>query len=618
VTGQTGVGKSYLACALGQKACREGHSVAYRRTSRLLDELAQARADGTHFHLLRRLAKTEVVILDDFGLEVLNAAQRKDLLEVLEDRYGTSSTVITSRLEPKEWHSVIGDETIADAICDRLRRGSPDRSSRTHSLTRLPPTVQDEMMLKVILRIILRMSPGWAAGIALCLALPALADEDPEPPTAQGEQGSTEHGERPTVDGAFGASKPPSVTHAPAGFRFEMSGYGDVQFAWYDHGVNQNRAGGAQKDSRLTFDATRFVLELEGELPRYDLEFAAEVEFEHGGTGAEIDLEYEEFGEFETEVEKGGEVVLEELYVQKSFGDRLSLRAGRFYVAVGLLSRYHRPTDYLGTIRSEAEATVVPAVWDELGLQARLKLGWGVVTAQVVNGLDSSGFSSQRWVALGHQQRFELVRATDLAAVARVDVTALPGLVAGFSAYYGGTTRNRPKADLVETCDDPDPGATAPCGYVNAPLLLVDAHAMLHLGRVRASALVLWGHLENADLVSARNERLSNALGVLRTPVAESALALWGEAGVDVAGWCGLGGDHRLEPFLRVDYYDTLFRPRASLFDNPRFERLVGTAGVAYTLDGRVFAKMDFSHRRFGSSDLRNESTARFSTGFVY
>ena len=119
-TGLTGVGKSYLACALGQKACREGHSVAYRRTSRLLDELAQARADGTHFQLLRRLAKTSVLILDDFGLEVLNSTQRKDLLEVLEDRYGTSSTIITSQLEPKDWHSVINDETIADAICDRL------------------------------------------------------------------------------------------------------------------------------------------------------------------------------------------------------------------------------------------------------------------------------------------------------------------------------------------------------------------------------------------------------------------------------------------------------------------------------------------------------------------
>lgn len=119
-TGHTGVGKSYLACALGHKACREGYTVAYRRASRLLDEVAQARADGTHFHLLRRLAKTDVLVVDDFGLEILNAGQRKDLLEVLEDRYGNSSTVITSQLEPKDWHPVIGDETIADAVCDRL------------------------------------------------------------------------------------------------------------------------------------------------------------------------------------------------------------------------------------------------------------------------------------------------------------------------------------------------------------------------------------------------------------------------------------------------------------------------------------------------------------------
>jgi DNA replication protein DnaC len=119
-TGPTGVGKSYLACALGNKACRDGFTVAYRRASRLFDELAQARADGTYHLLLRRLAKVQVLILDDFGLEVLGVAQRKELLEVLDDRHGVSSTVVTSQLEPKNWHGVIGDETIADAVCDRL------------------------------------------------------------------------------------------------------------------------------------------------------------------------------------------------------------------------------------------------------------------------------------------------------------------------------------------------------------------------------------------------------------------------------------------------------------------------------------------------------------------
>jgi DNA replication protein DnaC len=120
LTGPTGVGKSYIACALGQKACRDGYTVMYRRTSRLFDEMAQARADGTYPHLLRRIAKAQVLILDDFGLETLGAAQRKELLEVLDDRYQSGSTILTSQLEPKDWHPVIGDETLADAICDRL------------------------------------------------------------------------------------------------------------------------------------------------------------------------------------------------------------------------------------------------------------------------------------------------------------------------------------------------------------------------------------------------------------------------------------------------------------------------------------------------------------------
>ena len=96
----------------------------YKRTSRLFDELAQARADGTYALALRRIAKTPVLILDDFGLQPMAANERRDLLEVLEDRYNTASTVVTSQLEPNLWHAVIGDETIADSICDRLVHGA--------------------------------------------------------------------------------------------------------------------------------------------------------------------------------------------------------------------------------------------------------------------------------------------------------------------------------------------------------------------------------------------------------------------------------------------------------------------------------------------------------------
>ena len=121
ITGPTGVGKSYLASALGQAACRKGIRVLYRRVPRLFDELALARAEGSYARALARLAKAELLILDDLGLgSAQREAQRHDLLEVLEDRYGRASTIITSQLEVKKWHEWIGDPTVADAILDRV------------------------------------------------------------------------------------------------------------------------------------------------------------------------------------------------------------------------------------------------------------------------------------------------------------------------------------------------------------------------------------------------------------------------------------------------------------------------------------------------------------------
>ena len=401
--------------------------------------------------------------------------------------------------------------------------------------------------------------------------------------------------------------------------KLELGGYADLQFAYYNHGVNQNREGGSQRDSRLTFDTTRLVLELEAGLPDYGLEAEMEVEFEHGGTGSSMELEYEEFGEFEQEVEKGGEVLVEEIYLKKEFSERFSLQVGRFYVAVGTLSAYYRPTDYLGTIRSEAETLIIPNTWDEMGIQGQAKLEGLTLTAQIVNGLDSTAFSSQHWVAGGHQTRFELVRATDLAGVLRADVTHFDDVVFGTSVYYGDTTRNRPKPDLVQACETQDDHSVAPCGYVSAPLLLVDAHLAVDEGPWRAKAMVMWGYLQNAAAISARNARLSTLLNVLRTPVAEHALAAWAELGFNVGPRLGLDKDHRLEPFVRFDYADSLFKPRSELFDNQRFTRSIFTVGTSYTLAGVAFAKLDFSHRRLGdSSRFRPENTVRLSTGFSY
>lgn len=120
ITGPTGVGKTYLACAFAQKACREGYSTLYLRITKLFEDLALAKGDGRYLKLLASFAKADLLVLDDYGLEQLGRDQRHDLLEILEDRHGLRSTLVTSQLPIDHWHEQIGDPTLADAILDRL------------------------------------------------------------------------------------------------------------------------------------------------------------------------------------------------------------------------------------------------------------------------------------------------------------------------------------------------------------------------------------------------------------------------------------------------------------------------------------------------------------------
>jgi len=120
ITGPTGTGKTYIACALAQQACRKGYRALYRRSPRLCEELALARADGSYVRFLGKLARVDVLVIDDWGLAPIRELDRHDLLEILEDRHGSRSTIMTSQLPPGRWHDYLGDPTVADAICDRV------------------------------------------------------------------------------------------------------------------------------------------------------------------------------------------------------------------------------------------------------------------------------------------------------------------------------------------------------------------------------------------------------------------------------------------------------------------------------------------------------------------
>ena len=137
ITGPTGVGKTWLACALGQRACRDNRSVLYQRVPRMLEGLGLARGDGRYARMLKSLARVQVLILDDWGLTPLTAEQRRDLLEIIDDRHGRTSTIVTSQLPIENWHAHIGDPTIADAVLDRLVHSAHRLDLKGESLRKL-------------------------------------------------------------------------------------------------------------------------------------------------------------------------------------------------------------------------------------------------------------------------------------------------------------------------------------------------------------------------------------------------------------------------------------------------------------------------------------------------
>jgi len=144
ITGPCGVGKSWLACALGHKACREDFSVLYHRMPRLFAALALARGDGRYAKLLRTLARVDLLILDDWGPEQLNAEQRRDLLEIVEDRCDARSIIITSQLPVERWYEIIGEPTLADAILDRIVHSAYRIALAGDSMRKLKTVVQAE------------------------------------------------------------------------------------------------------------------------------------------------------------------------------------------------------------------------------------------------------------------------------------------------------------------------------------------------------------------------------------------------------------------------------------------------------------------------------------------
>ena len=366
------------------------------------------------------------------------------------------------------------------------------------------------------------------------------------------------------------------------------SGYAVINYSRIDFYQNVQDD---EPDQRARTDLERVVLEAEFELAD-GIEFETEIEFEHGGTGATVEYESDEFGEYEQEIEKGGEVVIEkaELVIKRS--PRINWRLGHIVVPFGMINTHHLPSQYFTTTRSLAETALIPAVWHETGAELFGRLGDLRYQFLVVTGLDSSGFSSQDWIAGGYQQRMEYTNADNPAFVVRLDYVPTDGVVLGGAYYYGDTTDNRDQQNLEAS------------GVVS----MWEVHGRYERGPVTVRAEMIQGTVENSDLITAANRNAVNqdVRGISATPVGHAAESYFVEAGYDLLSFFGKRTD-RLDVFARYDAYNTMAEVEGSIQANPRYDRSAYTAGLNYKLRPDIVFKAEYS-RLENEAEIANEA----------
>ena len=364
---------------------------------------------------------------------------------------------------------------------------------------------------------------------------------------------------------------------------FRLKGYSVINYYNYDYDT----------DPALTnkFDPERLNLYLFYHFTD-KISFKSEIEFEHGGTGATLDYDtQEEFGEFEQEIEKGGEVKLEQAHINFEIVPYFNIRAGRMKVYFGLHQSLDEPTAYFTTHRQEMENAILPLGWYENGLEF-----YGSFAKRfnyrlfVVSGLDASGFSSRGWIKDGYQARFDMATAESIAFAGRLDYKfgTHEDTYFGIAAYVNDAAANRPKNDMDESA------------YVT----MLETHITYNENNLRFNAIALYGNLENSNIVSQKNANLSNNLGVKRTPVGKNAFGFSVEAGYNIMPWLKTDTQQMLYPFMRYDYYDTMQDVEGSIVDNPRWQRSSITGGLNWFVHKNIVFKVHYSDRRLGSQNF--------------
>lgn len=332
----------------------------------------------------------------------------------------------------------------------------------------------------------------------------------------------------------------------------------------------------------------------------------SEIEFEHGGNEVAVEMEAEETGEFEHEIERGGEVALEQFWIQKSFSKALNIRMGHIIVPVGQTNNAHLPTQFFTCYRPEGEFNILPCTWHETGVSIWGKVGKWRYEAVVIPGLNSNMFNNANWVKNGCASPYEFKVANKLAGALRIDNYSIKNLHIGVSGYIGNTFNNDLVTNEAEKYKD-----------VKGTLLIGTAEFDYKAYGFIIRGNFDYGHLNDADIISAynKNQNHQSFSPYPRSLVGEEAVAIGGEIGYDIFHNIKRTGERQLFVFGRYDYYDSYIPYASAITMYDWTEKHVMTLGLNYYPIKEVVIKAEFSER-FLKEQYNNEPM--FSLGVAY
>ena len=399
--------------------------------------------------------------------------------------------------------------------------------------------------------------------------------------------------------------------------RFRFGGYGEMVANFKDYGINRfyGHKEGNAKQNHNTISIPRFVLAFDYKFtPKWIL--GAEIEFEYGGTGTSYELENTENGEYETEVEKGGEVALEQFHITRMIVPEFNIRAGHLIVPVGLTNAHHEPINFFGSSRPEGETTIIPCTWHETGIEFLGKFGKDYATfdyeAMIVTGLNANGFDRNKWVRGGKQGLFEGDNFTSPAYAARLNYTGVPGLRLGGSIYYCPNTGAN--SDKLITYDE--------IGRI--PVTIYSLDAQYTNKYVTARANYLSGNIAHADQLGAKNGKLSNKSGYSRTtPIAKRAVSYNAEVGLNLKSIVGGGKNFPvIYPFAQYEYYNSQEKGEGMDVMDARCQVSKWNFGLNWRALPNLVVKADYTTRQIGTAKVfgtgNYNSENEFGIGIAY